>query len=295
MLFAFGSLFWWLLILGASALIVLGLDQDKPRISTAVLAGTFLALFIFGDARETIWPYLQLNPYKITIFLLGYLVIGGVYGIYRWWVECTNHNYNFENFTRNFLKDYGKTGTVVDEELKPAFVSAMLNSKFKIWNKAENAYVPEARIWAWDNKGRIISWMTYWPWSLVWHVLNDFFRRIFRRMYQCITAVLDGITKRVFAKGVANYAMSPELATLVKFCSNAWLSDNILANFPDPLDRNVKAEPVMPDRIKLTFKTRYQNRLNVTRSPGMTVFEVPTTFTFESKTYYVDWVFSDNL
>lgn len=295
MLFAFGGLFWWLLILGASALIVLGLDQDKPRISTAVLIGAFLALFVFGDAKETIWPYIRLNPTTILMYALGYLAIGGVYGVYRWWVECTNRNYRFEDFTRNFLRGYGITGTKVSDELKPAFVNAMLDSEFKIWNKAENSYIPNVQIWAWDNKGRIIAWMTYWPWSLVWHVIDDFVRRIFRRLYQCITSILDGITKRVFAKGTENYSLSPEMSALVKFCNRGWLQDNILAGFPDRLEGNVKADPVLPDRIKLTFKTKYQNRLNVPKSPGYTVFEVPTSFTVESKTYFVDWVFSDNL
>jgi len=49
-----------------------------------------------------------------------------------------------------------------------------------------------------NHKGRIIAWMSYWPWSLFWTILNDPIRRLFRRIYYKIKSFLQGISEKVF-------------------------------------------------------------------------------------------------
>ena len=49
-----------------------------------------------------------------------------------------------------------------------------------------------------ENKSRIIMWMAYWPWSLLWTTINDAVKRIYREIYQAIQRLLQGISDSVF-------------------------------------------------------------------------------------------------
>jgi len=43
-------------------------------------------------------------------------------------------------------------------------------------------------------KARIISWIVYWPPSLIWTLLNDPLRRIGRRLYDLVASLLKSIS-----------------------------------------------------------------------------------------------------
>lgn len=49
-----------------------------------------------------------------------------------------------------------------------------------------------------ENKGTIISWMSYWPVSVFWYVINDPVKKFFNFVYERTGKVYDRITDRVF-------------------------------------------------------------------------------------------------
>jgi len=49
------------------------------------------------------------------------------------------------------------------------------------------------------NKGRIVAWMTYWPWSGLWTLINDPVRRTFRFLYRRISTTLQRMSDKMFA------------------------------------------------------------------------------------------------
>ncbi|GEM_PF-6496025 len=53
---------------------------------------------------------------------------------------------------------------------------------------------PQAR----EHKAQITLWMTYWPWSATWTVVNDPVRRAFRWSYQRVQDCYEWISGRVF-------------------------------------------------------------------------------------------------
>ena len=55
-------------------------------------------------------------------------------------------------------------------------------------------YKPKAR----NHKGKVLSWMTYWPWSLLWTLFNDFVRRVFNAIYNKIQKFLQKISDHAF-------------------------------------------------------------------------------------------------
>lgn len=49
-----------------------------------------------------------------------------------------------------------------------------------------------------DSRGRITTWMTYWPWSATWTLINDPIKRIWRAIYRLVAGKLQSISNRVF-------------------------------------------------------------------------------------------------
>jgi len=51
-----------------------------------------------------------------------------------------------------------------------------------------------------DNKGKIIFWMSYWPFSATWTLINDPITRLYRFIYRRLGAVFEKISHAMFAK-----------------------------------------------------------------------------------------------
>lgn len=49
-----------------------------------------------------------------------------------------------------------------------------------------------------EYKSQITLWMTYWPWSMTWTVVNDPVKRAFKYTYERVQEVYTRITNRVF-------------------------------------------------------------------------------------------------
>jgi hypothetical protein len=47
-------------------------------------------------------------------------------------------------------------------------------------------------------KSQIITWMTYWPWSALWTLINDPVRRFFCWAYEQLSGTLQAISNRAF-------------------------------------------------------------------------------------------------
>ena len=48
-----------------------------------------------------------------------------------------------------------------------------------------------------DNKGRIIAWMTLWPWSMFGTFLNDVVRKFFEHVFNRMKGMLQSMTDRI--------------------------------------------------------------------------------------------------
>ena len=51
-------------------------------------------------------------------------------------------------------------------------------------------------------KERVITWMIWWPSSVIWTLLDDLVKNIFNHIYNGIHSTLQGISNRIFS-GVA--------------------------------------------------------------------------------------------
>jgi len=66
--------------------------------------------------------------------------------------------------------------------------------------KERGVHKNSSEVKASENKGRIVSWMSYWPLSLVWTFLDQPVKRLFTWIYNRTSKVYDRIHDHVFGE-----------------------------------------------------------------------------------------------
>ena len=158
-LFIFGTIWFWILSVITFLLISISLENRKWGNfgATLTIIGFLITLYFFGgQTLGNFISYIINHPLSTIVNIAGYIFIGIIWSFVKWYY-----------FLLNF-KD-SKSGKDYDQ-----------------WK----SYIPKVS----DNKGKIISWMTYWPMSAAWTIINDPFRRIYFR----IEKVYQKISDRVF-------------------------------------------------------------------------------------------------
>ena len=89
--------------------------------------------------------------------------------------------------------------TPVPPEMRAAW-QAIVNSGYYVLNRQNISIKPPRPN---DHKSTILTWMTFWPASLAWTMLNDPVRAAFRHIYTWLSRTLQDISNRAFAE-VAN-------------------------------------------------------------------------------------------
>ena len=141
-LLAIGTIWFYLLLIISSIIIISFLETDSGGWATFTMAITFLLLYIFG-AKEILlnfFTYIKTYPERGIGLILLYFILGTLYSFAKWYF---------------YLLDAKERG-VLKEHYSVRFT---------------------------ENKGRIISWMSYWPLSLVWTFIDQPVKRLFTYIY----------------------------------------------------------------------------------------------------------------
>jgi hypothetical protein len=184
---------WW--VLGIIALIILLLeaalfdvDDETGQYGYSVVNGLTIAVFL------AIYWYLggfdlaALSAIKQQAwFWLGgvivYVVIGVGYGVTKWWLYVKKCAWAWEERYARYEQKFGK----------PPWTESQLK-EFKQPYSRTPAFQPEPT----NNKGRIINWISFWPWSLALTLLRDPFRFLYEFIFNEIVSLLKSISEHAF-------------------------------------------------------------------------------------------------
>ncbi len=156
---------WMLLMALATVIIVFGCVLfDKPGWATLSLLITGGVANYFSDGAY--WRLIQAHPSVSLIAVAIYIVVGVIWSFAKW--------YFFLLSSRDSYKE--------EKEKEP---SSWFVTSYKI---------PEAR----DHKERILTWMTYWPISMIITLVDEPLRRAFLKVFYAIRGSYDRITAHVF-------------------------------------------------------------------------------------------------
>ncbi len=183
---AFGTLWGWIIFAAALVLIIACVDNDRgfPAFFTLL----FATVFLFSLHLKHAVMYITTHPVNTLIGIGLYFVAGTVWGVTKWFLYVTKKLEEYKEKRAEFLRKNSAT------EVTPDLVR-----KFKDYMYLYDDKSPQVH----SHKSDILMWMTYWPFSSVWTLLNDPLRRAFRAIYRSISSMLQSMSDRLFKDVVA--------------------------------------------------------------------------------------------
>ena len=203
-LFAFGVWGFWVVSIATLFLLMALIEFDQrgwATVSVAVVAA-LLCWANYDAAVETLK-----NPLLLAAAIAAYLVAGIIWAFAKWALTVKDAHSNMLALKEHFFSGAGKvpgfsahTERVCTEKGFSKFVKdgqRALGDRYEVTTLCRLQF-PVLRPAAKENKARITSWMCYWPISLLNFLVFDFFRRVFRRIYEELVRQFDRVAKRIY-------------------------------------------------------------------------------------------------
>ena len=199
-----GVIMWGTIILVLSMIVLLE-NEREGWVTTFLSLGVALWLFNYNTI---IWDYITTNPLMIVGFIIGYIVIGVGWSFVKWGSYIKTKLRPFVECKNNFITQHGEFN---DNEPNPGETNELWE-RFKEHyrntgeglgdGKSFKSIINRLRPSAAYQRGAIISWVSYWPLSIIGTLLNDPLRRFFGWVYDGISGYYDKLTDKLTAKAL---------------------------------------------------------------------------------------------
>lgn len=135
----------------------------------------------WGDPTPFTW--IAANPLLVLLGVAVYFVTGCAWGFAKWFLYLKERAREYQEARLEFLSR---------NDVADATLSTSVPEKLKsTWKTRSAGY---RRPLAKDNKGRILMWMGYWPWSAVWTLVRD----PFVHAYNACAELLEKMSSRIY-------------------------------------------------------------------------------------------------
>ena len=229
LLFVFGTFWFWLLVAAASIAIITFLEYDRTVSATFTLIATTAAIVFLGN-HEVI-PWLFNHPYHLVGYIGIYFATAIIWCFIKWKLYVHKIKDFIHDSMQKWILDLSgrlENSMLTDQQKKDYEASVKARKLVGICNIEWNKYVDdwekrrrerlrnrssywdiplplrtpttkdEVIAFVEDNKSRVISWMVYCPWSIVWTLLNDPIRKLMKYIFKRIKGWLVSIAMSAF-------------------------------------------------------------------------------------------------
>jgi len=166
--FAFGEIGFFVGLLALSVVYTIATERDTHGFA---IFATILGVGLFWNSVVALgaiaWPFL------LALFG-GYLFFGGLWSVFRWFKYCRDYIAKNRYDTNHPDSDYSG-----GREVKLT---------------AEAYYKKKLR--PSEHKSRLIGWIAYWPWSLIWNIAGDTLTAIYDALANVYQKTADAVIKK---------------------------------------------------------------------------------------------------
>lgn len=200
MLFLFGlataSWIWFCsitLIASILLLILIESNQPAPAAFTLIVASILLKCLAGVDLFKAAWQH----PGIAILIAIGYFVAGTLWSVGKWYLFVKSRRAKYDEARAAWellpisARRHG-SGSKRDNALGcEKWEQSDVYARFSNYG---SGLAPLVR----DNKKRVLIWMCYWPWSMIWTVINDPIKKAFKAIYNRIHNYLQTISNNAF-------------------------------------------------------------------------------------------------
>ena len=187
---AFGSTWGWVIFFVGFITVTALVENDKGF--WAAFSIIFVSLALLFPKLDKIVSFVAHNPGKVALIILGYFVAGTAWSFVKWVLLLAERRERYNETKAKVLKNAGVT------ELTPELARTLIN------RLTTYEVVPQVK----EHKSDILMWMTYWPFSGLWTLINDPVRRIFQWIFVGIKSSLQKISDRMFKTALADMELA---------------------------------------------------------------------------------------
>lgn len=185
----------------AGIVMIISLETNKEGVaSTFFSLATALVIWSYGPE---IWDLITQNILPTVYFSVGYIILGLIWSFLKWNQKVGNIFRTFSQLKTKFIEKHGEITPANRKKfyktLEYKFWYSDSSSKISSFNDdyPVEKIIEEITPKGVENKAKIVSWISYWPLSLIGTLLNDPFRRFFEWVYESVSGIYDKITKRL--------------------------------------------------------------------------------------------------
>jgi hypothetical protein len=198
LLFSSFTFIMWFTIIAIVAMIIALENESGSWASTFFSLVTALLLWNYGNE---VLAYVTENILQVIGFAVGYVLVGIGWSFLKW---TSKVKAIFKRFGKVKEEFETKHGSLTDEKnlakfnskISYEFTRSNNNGKYTVGSKDSiNETIKGITPKGESYKATIVSWISYWPLSLLGTLVNDPFRRFFNWVYESISGFYDKITQ----------------------------------------------------------------------------------------------------
>ncbi len=194
-LLAFGTLWFWAALIIPFLFLIYFVENEKS-VGAFLLTFFTLGALIFLGGKNVV-PWVTGHPFLLAEYVGAYIGVGIVWGFIKWFFYVLRKRDAYTAFRADWVKTNGEVddSTTVSGGQRN-HRSGQTNRQIFQDDARRIDLPPRVE----RNKGRIIFWMSYWPASALWTLLNDPITRIGRFIYNRVGHLFQKMSDAMFSK-----------------------------------------------------------------------------------------------
>lgn len=190
----FGGVLFWIIVGVITLILASQVNEEKTGYATLTLLAAIAAIIAFTNAPVV--QTIQNHPIYVLYGVLAYIGIAAVWAFIKWRAFFLPNLFDrYEDLRTRFLKTAGPNGTALtDFPADPA-----VRDEFNKRSDVQRLNINVNRMVGY-NKGRIRTWMVFWPFSLLGTFVGDFLHRVFTSLYKAIAGGLQRMSDSMASK-----------------------------------------------------------------------------------------------
>jgi hypothetical protein len=197
-IFAVGGAFFWYGTGFMIVAIIWMLDSDIAFGGFSFLTAALMAAIWF--ANPSLAMMVKADPSWAIAMIAGYFILGTAWAACKWVFSINALVRKYTRMKQEYCENQ-KPGDAFDVNEFVKWLSNKngnndvmqmfnLDYSFESTRDVYKFSAPKAR----QHKGAIMKWISAWPLSMIWTLINDPFKRIVEEIYQRITGVFQKIS-----------------------------------------------------------------------------------------------------
>ncbi|GEM_PF-3880133 len=187
-----GVLFAFWVFYPAIALVILMLtlvayEKSGGYFTIAILAFLLILQFL---GKIPIFQFIGDHPIWTLVFFVLYFPVGILYSRYYELPRlCRRVVEEYNSKKQAFFKNWTPTGNNKDKTVEEGWI---VQCRFSYPQFVDGKFSVRS------YKGKILTWVTYWPWFLLWRLVHDFLKDIWDVIYLKIQHIYQSVADRIY-------------------------------------------------------------------------------------------------